>query len=90
MKYMLCRNRVADYRAWREVFDSHAEAQREAGMSVLNVWRAADDPNNVFFLFVIDSIDAVHDFMNQAIAEEGRKQARVIDSEYHFLDDAKG
>ena len=90
MKYMLCRNRVEDYQTWRNVFDSHAEAQREAGMRVVNVWRAVDEPNNVFFLFEIDSIEAVNVFMNQPIAEEGREQARVIDGDYHFLDSTNG
>jgi hypothetical protein len=88
MHYMLCRNRVEDYDTWRRVFDSHASAQRDAGMRVLHVWRATEDQNNVFFLFEIDSIDAVNDFMSQSIAEEGRERSRVIDGEYHFLDPA--
>jgi hypothetical protein len=88
MKYMLCRNRVEDYQAWRQVFDSHAEAQREAGMRVVNVGRAADEPNNVFFLFAIDSVEGVNDFMSQPIAAEGRERARVIDGDFHFLDSA--
>jgi hypothetical protein len=88
MKHMLCRNRVEDYQTWRSVFDSHATAQREAGMRVLHVWRSTEDQNNVFFLFEIDSIEAVNDFMSRPIAEEGREQSGVIDGEYHFLDAA--
>ena len=56
-------------------------------MRVLNVWRAVDEPNNVFFLFEIDTIEAVNAFMSDPAATKGRKQARVIDGEYHFLDD---
>jgi hypothetical protein len=83
---MLCRNRVADYQRWREVFDSHASAQREAGMRVLHVWRSVDEPGDVFFLFEIDGIEAVNAFMNQPAASEGRTEAGVIDGEYHFLE----
>jgi hypothetical protein len=88
MKFMLCRNRVEEYQTWRSVFDSHKSAQCAAGMRVLQVWRAADEPKNVFFLFEIDSIEAVNTFMSDPAATEGREQVRVIDGEYHFLDGA--
>lgn len=86
MKYMLCRNRVTDYQRWRNVFDSHASAQRDAGMRVVHVWRKVDEPNNIFFLFEIDDIAAVHAFMDEPAATRGRKDAGVIDGEYFFLD----
>ena len=86
MKYMLCRNRVADYQRWRTVFDSHAPAQRDAGMRVVKVWRTVDEPDNVFFLFQIDDIEAVNAFMKKPAAAEGRTEAGVIDGEYHFLE----
>jgi hypothetical protein len=39
MYQMLCRNRVKDYRKWREIFDSHSEAQQEAGLLLTNMWQ---------------------------------------------------
>ena len=39
MLYMVCRNRVADYAKWREVFEEHAEAHRAAGLVLRHVWR---------------------------------------------------
>ena len=86
MRYMLCRNRVRDYHTWREVFDSHAAIQREAGMRVVHIWRAVDEPNNVFFLFEIDDIEAVQAFMSEPAAAQGRTDAGVVDGEYHFLE----
>jgi hypothetical protein len=39
MTYMLCRNRVADFPLWKDVFASHAAAHRDAGLRLVNIWR---------------------------------------------------
>ena len=49
MSYMLCRNRVADFARWKEVFASHQEAHRNAGLRLTKLWRSLEQPNNVFF-----------------------------------------
>lgn len=90
MSYLLCRNRVAEFFRWKAVFDSHASSHREAGMHLVNVWRAIDEPNDVFFLFEIDSIEAAKEFMAQPIAEEGRVSSGALDGEFHFLEAVGG
>lgn len=85
MTEFLCRNRVEDYTKWRTVFDSHAEAHREAGFKLLRVWRALDDPQNVFFLFEVESVEKAQEFIDDPAAAEGAAQAGVIDGEYFFL-----
>ncbi len=47
---MLCRNRGRDFATWKRIFDSHAQARREAGLTRVRLWRGREDPNNVFFL----------------------------------------
>ncbi len=44
MKYMLVRHKVADFDAWKKVFDSHADAQRESGMALERLMRNTEDP----------------------------------------------
>lgn len=51
MTCMLCRNRVSDFPRWKCVFDSHRDAHRNAGLELAHMWRDADDPNDVFFMF---------------------------------------
>ena len=51
--YMLCRNRVADFDKWKAVFDAQAEAHRDVGMRLVNLWQCVDDPENVFFLLEV-------------------------------------
>ena len=49
---LLCRNLVEDYSNWKNIFDSHTAAAREAGLLLLKMWRSVENPNNVFFLFL--------------------------------------
>jgi hypothetical protein len=90
MKYMLCRNRVADYAKWKRVFASHAQAHRDSGLTLVHFWRSLDDPNNVFFLFEISSIEKAQAFINAPDAAEAAKASGVIDGEYHFVESAAG
>jgi len=90
MTYMLCRNRVADYLRWKAVFASHAAAHRDAGLSLVTVWRGVEDPNNVFFLFEVASIEKARKFISNPQAAKAGESSGVLDGDYHFLEDAGG
>jgi hypothetical protein len=90
MTYMLCRNRVADFAHWKTVFASHATAHRDAGLRLVGVWRSTEEPNNVFFMFDVASMDRAMAFMRTPGAEEGREASGVLDGEFHFVEDAGG
>ena len=87
---MLCRNRVTDFAKWKEVFDSHAEAQRAAGLTLVHFWRTVDKPNNVVFLFEVKTIEKAKAFINAAEAAEAGKAAGVVDGDYQFLENLDG
>lgn len=86
MIHLLCRNRVADFGTWRQVFDSHVEAQRGAGLELEHLWRDAGRPDEVFFLFRVESVARARAFMDEPGSAEAGRQAGVIDGEYHFLE----
>lgn len=90
MTYMLCRNKVSSFERWREVFRSHEEAHREAGLILEYVWRDADDPNTVRFLFRVEDIEKVMAFMSTPEAADAANRAGVLDGEYHFIESADG
>jgi hypothetical protein len=90
MTYMLCRNRVADFPRWRAVFASHEAAHRKAGLQLVNLWRSVEEPNNIFFLFEVASIDMAREFINDPEAAKAGQASGVIDGEYHFVGDAGG
>jgi len=90
MTYMLCRNRVADFSRWHAVFASHQAAHRDAGLRLVNLWRSVEEPNNIFFLFEVASMDKAQEFIADPEAAKAGQASGVIDGEYHFIEDAGG
>jgi hypothetical protein len=90
MTYMLCRNRVKDFTQWKNVFSSHKEAHKEAGLRLVNIWRCIEEAKNVFFMFEVTDMDKTMEFINSPEAAEGREVSGVVDGEYHFIDEAGG
>jgi hypothetical protein len=89
MYELLCRNRVEDYRRWWKVFESHASAHRQAGLQLTYLWRDVEDPNNIFFLFQVSSLDKARAFIQDPAGAEAGAAAGVLDGEYHFLEKGK-
>ena len=84
--FLYCRNLVEDSSRWKSFFDSHASAHRETGRRLVNDWRAVREPNNVFFHFEIDSIEAARRFIENPAAAEPGSESGVLDGEYYFLE----
>ena len=86
MYYLMCKHRVADYSKWREVFDSHAEAQRESGLHLLHLLHDTDDPNILVLFFKVDDLDKARAFVEAPSAGEGADASGVIGTpEISFL-----
>lgn len=90
MTYMLCRNHVKNFAQWRDVFRSHEQAHQAAGLVLRNIWQSMDDPNSVFFIFHVESVDRAKAFISTPEAATAGKLSGVIDGEYHFIIDSKG
>jgi quinol monooxygenase YgiN len=76
MTIMFVRHHVADYDAWRHVYDSVGEMQRQAGVTEAAVYRAEDDPNDILVMHRFNSSGEAHSFMEnpdlrQAMADAG-------------------
>ncbi len=56
MPYLYVPQRVADSDRWYTVFKSHAEAQREAGLTNLHLLRDAADANLIVCMFEVEDI----------------------------------
>lgn len=70
-------HRVADYEAWRRVYDSVADLQREGGVTRAAVYRAEGDPNNVLVLHEFGSSQEAHSFFERADLREAMQDAGV-------------
>jgi hypothetical protein len=85
MTYMLVRHKVADFARWKEVFESHAAAQREAGLRVEKVLRNLDDPDEVFLLFEVSNLEKARGFVASPEVPEAKRQSGVVDDPDIYL-----
>lgn len=86
MKYMLCYNKVKDYKKWRKIFDSHKEEHVEAGLILTSIFKDTSNPNGVYFIFEIEDINEAKEFLSDPINEKIGVEAGVIEGTIKYLD----
>jgi len=71
------RHHVSDYAAWREVYDSFGDAQREHGVRAEAVYRGVDDPNDVTAWHDFDTADEARAFLGSDELKSAMQRAGV-------------
>lgn len=71
------RHKVADYDAWRQVYNSLDEVQRSGGVTAESVHRLIGDPNEVLVVHNFDTPDAAEAFFANEQLKEGMQKAGV-------------
>jgi hypothetical protein len=79
---------VVDFEKWKAVFDAHGEAQGDTGLRLINMWRCVEEPNNVFFMFEVSSMDKAREFITSPEAAKAGEVSGVVDGECHFIEEA--
>jgi hypothetical protein len=74
---MFIRHQVADYGAWRAVYDGLDPARIEMGASGHEVFQAIDDPNNVTAWHDFSTQEAADAFAHSPQLHEAMQQAGV-------------
>ena len=67
---LLVRNRVKDFSKWYAYFEKDSAVAAEYGVTLMRLWRTADDPNNVFFLLDIEDMNRANAFMARPESQE--------------------
>jgi heme-degrading monooxygenase HmoA len=62
MAFVLIEHQVGDYETFREVYEDDADRRRRFGSLGGQVFRAAEDPQNVIVLLEWDTIERARDF----------------------------
>lgn len=86
MKHVLILHEVADYPAWRIVFDHAAGMRREAGEISWQVLRFAEDSNRIVHFPVWTSHEAARAFFESPRLVRIREEAGVKAPEFHYLE----
>ncbi len=50
---LLCQIDTADPEGWRSRFEAEAETRAQAGLTLLQIWHAADSRGEIFLLFSV-------------------------------------
>lgn len=74
---VMVRHRVADYAAWKKVFDDHAGTRGKAGIVGHAVNRGIDEPNLVVVYLQAEKFDQLHSFTNSADLKQTMERAGV-------------
>ena len=89
MPQMLIIHEVADYDAWKQVFDQAADIRREAGERSFQVLRDAGQPNRVVHFSVWTSLAAARTFFESPRLVQIRAAAGVRAPEFIYLDEVE-
>jgi hypothetical protein len=67
-----------DYTAWKADFDAHWEARDQAGLTLLQLWRGADDTSRVVALFEVADRPRAQAWLDRQSALHGGIAAQFV------------
>lgn len=88
MSWVLIVHEVADYAAWKRVFDEAAGLRRDAGERTFQVLRDESQPGRVVHFSSWTSSADARAFFESPELERIREQAGVRSPEFTYLDEA--
>ena len=86
MQYVLIIHEVADYPAWKKVFDAASVIRKEAGERSYQVLRFENEPNKVVHFSAWTSIADAKGFFESPRLVQIRKDAGVKAPEFMYLE----
>ncbi len=87
MSHVLIIHEVADYPAWKKIFDGAAGIRRDAGERTYQVLHFTGDPNRIVHFSTWTSHAAARAFFESPRLVQIRKDAGVKAPEFNYLDE---
>jgi hypothetical protein len=78
MALSLVLHRVADYPAWRQVYDSVSNLQKAGGVIAESVHRTAGDPDNVLVIHEFGTLGEAQAFFASDELQDAMRRAGVV------------
>ena len=78
MMTMFARHKVADYKAWRKVYDEFGSVQKANGVIADTVFQAVDDPNDITVTHEFDTLEAAKAFVESEELKKAMQSAGVV------------
>ena len=87
ISYVIVKHTVADYGRWKTIFDADGANRQAAGSKGGQVFRSADDPNEVVMLFEWD-LEKARQFSQREEVRAKMREAGVLGSpDVYFLEE---
>jgi heme-degrading monooxygenase HmoA len=87
MSYVMVTHKVADYARWKPIFDADWANREIAGSQGGQLWRSADDPNEVVMLFEWD-LEQARQYSQREEVRAKMQEAGVLDPpDFYFLEE---
>lgn len=83
---LICHYDVSDFARWRSAFDKDAGSRREAGLTVLQVWRDADDPGHAITLMSVNDRDRAKAWLARSDALSSDDGGTVTATRDYFVE----
>ena len=85
---LLCRVVTGGFDNWKRAFDDGGEARDMAGLTLMQMWREADQPDIVWMVFSIASRDKARAFVDGPEAAFRDSRSGASASDWHFVEPA--
>ena len=79
---------VSDFAAWKKAFDADAESRRDAGLTVLQVWRHADSAEHAFTLLEVNDRDRAEAWTKRTDALSVDDGGTVSRASHYYIETA--
>ncbi len=86
IQHVLIIHEVAEYPAWKKVFDGAADIRREAGERSYQVLKYQNNPNRIVHFSVWTSIDDARRFFESPKLVKIREEAGVRSPDFIYLE----
>ena len=78
MVTVFIRHKVADYSAWKPLFDADRPRHHSAGINEVGIYRESSDENMVLVIFEAENQEAIKEMLQSEDLAEKMKEAGVL------------
>ncbi len=83
---MIVHQTVSNFTDWKTAFDADAEARRNAGLTVLQVWKDASSDTHAFVLLEVNNREKAQGWVDRSNALASDDGGTVNSSSAYFLE----
>jgi hypothetical protein len=85
---LICHFEVTNFADWQTAFAADEEARRDAGLSVLQIWRDADSTTHAFALLNVNDRKRADAWITRSNALSSDDASTVTSASHYFIETA--